>query len=31
MAAYYYYLRNVQDPDRAMAIIAKHIRRFTQG
>lgn len=31
MAAYYYYPRNVQDPDRAMEIIRKHIRRFTQG
>jgi hypothetical protein len=30
-AAYYYYPRNVQDPDRAMAVIAGHIRRFTQG
>jgi hypothetical protein len=31
LAMYYYYPRNVQDPDRAMAIIAKHIKRFTQG
>jgi hypothetical protein len=30
-AAYYYYPRNVQDPDRAMAVIARHIRKFTQG
>lgn len=30
-AAYYYYPRNVQDPDRAMTVIAKHIRKFTQG
>lgn len=31
MAAYYYYPRNVQEPDRAMAIIARHVRKFTQG
>ena len=31
MAAYYYYPRNVQEPDRAMAVIAKHIKKFTQG
>ncbi|MBI5692498.1 MAG: hypothetical protein HZC55_20640 [Verrucomicrobia bacterium] len=30
-AAYYYYPRNVQDPDRAMAVIARHVKRFTQG
>ena len=30
-AAYYYYPRNVHDPDRAMAVIAKHVKRFTQG
>ena len=30
-AAYYYYPRNVQDPDRAMAVIAKHVKKFTQG
>ncbi len=30
-AAYYYYPRNVQDPDRAMAVIAQHIKKFTQG
>jgi len=30
MAAYYYYPRNVQEPDRAMAVIAKHIRKFTR-
>ena len=29
--AYYYYPRNVQEPDRAMGVIAKHIRKFTQG
>ena len=29
--AYYYYPRNVQEPDRAMEVIARHIRRFTQG
>jgi hypothetical protein len=28
---YYYYPRNVQDPDRAMAVIAKHVKKFTQG
>ncbi len=31
MAAYYYYPRNVQEPDRAMAVIAKHVKKFTQG
>ena len=31
MAAYYYYPRNVEDADRAMAVIAKHIKAFTQG
>lgn len=30
MAAYYYYPRNVAEPDRAMNIIAKHIKAFTQ-
>ncbi|MFO1447856.1 MAG: hypothetical protein U1F61_06825 [Opitutaceae bacterium] len=30
-AAYYYYPRNVQDPDRAMAVIEKHVKKFTQG
>ena len=29
--AYYYYPRNVQEPDRAMEVIARHVRRFTQG
>ena len=28
MAAYYYYPRNVQYPDRAMAIIGKHVKKF---
>lgn len=31
MAAYYYYPRNVDEPDRAMAVIAGHIKKFTQG
>ncbi len=31
MAAYYYYPRNVQEPDRAMAVIGRHIREFTRG
>jgi hypothetical protein len=31
MAAYYYYPRNVEEPDRAMAVIARHIRAFTQA
>lgn len=31
MAAYYYYPRNVEEADRAMAVVAKHIRKFTQG
>ena len=31
MLAYYYYPRNVQDPDRAMAVIGRHIKKFTQG
>jgi len=31
MLAYYYYPRNVQEPDRAMAVIAKHVKKFTQG
>lgn len=29
MATYYYYPRNVQDPDRAMAVIGKHLKAFT--
>ena len=31
MATYYYYPRNVEDADRAMAVIGKHIKKFTQG
>ncbi len=31
MAAYYYYPRNVEDADRTMAVIAKHLKKFTQG
>jgi hypothetical protein len=31
MAAYYYYPRNVQDADHAMNVIAKHVKKFTQG
>jgi hypothetical protein len=29
--AYYYYPRNVEEPDRAMEVIARHIRKFTRG
>jgi len=31
MAAYYYYPRNVEDADRAMTVIAKHIKNITQA
>ena len=31
MFAYYYYPRNVEEADRAMEVIARHIRQFTQG
>lgn len=29
--AYYYYPRNVQEPDRAMNIIGRHLKAFTRG
>ena len=29
--AYYYYPRNVDEPDRAMEVIARHLRKFTRG
>jgi hypothetical protein len=29
--AYYYYPRNVQEPDRAMEIIGRHLKRLTRG
>lgn len=28
---YYYYPRNVQDPDRAMEVVARHIKRLASG
>ena len=31
MAAYYYYPRNVEDADRAMDVIAKHVKKVTQA
>ena len=31
MFAYYYYPRNVQEPDRVMDIIGRHLRKFTRG
>ena len=29
--AYYYYPRNVDDPDRQMDIMARHLKRMTIG
>lgn len=29
--AYYYYPRNVQEPDRVMDIIGGHLKKFTRG
>lgn len=31
MAAYYYYPRNVSEPERTMTIIGRHLKQFTQG
>jgi len=31
MFCYYYYPRNVEEPDRTMNVIGGHIRRFTRG
>ena len=31
MFAYYYYPRNVQEPDRVMGIIRRHLKKFSQG
>lgn len=31
MAAYYYYPRNVSEPERTMQVIGAHLKRFTSG
>jgi len=31
MFCYYYYPRNVQDPERVMEIIGRHLKKYTQG
>ena len=31
MFAYYYYPRNVAEADRAMAVIGRHLKQFTQA
>jgi hypothetical protein len=31
LAAYYYYPRNVAEPERTMEIIGRHLKKFTQG
>jgi len=31
MFCYYYYPRNVQEPERVMELIGKHLKKFTQG
>jgi hypothetical protein len=31
MFAYYYYPRNVAEPDRVMTAIGRHLQAFTRG